>query len=265
MDMSSLKEAGLTDGETKVYMALLELGASTTGPVIKKSGIARSIIYEILERLLEKGLISYIVKEKTKHYRAAEPGKILEYIDERDKRLHENKQKVEKMLPGLAALTESAKGSAAQIYEGFKGIQTAHEHLYLKLKRGEEYVTLGISPFQEDKYHAYWQRDHVRRAKAGIKCRLLFNKGTDPAILRNRNSYKGCDARYMPTPIQTPAWTMVYRDTMVTVLQSKKGMAVEIVNQEIADSFRAYFEDFWKKTSNKKWSKVHARFLSGQK
>ena len=40
MDTFALKEAGLTDGEIKVYLALLELGSSTTGPVIEKSGIA---------------------------------------------------------------------------------------------------------------------------------------------------------------------------------------------------------------------------------
>jgi predicted transcriptional regulator len=248
MDISSLKEAGLTDGEIKVYLALLELGPSTTGPIIKKSGIARSIIYEILERLLEKGLISYIVKEKTKHYQAAEPGKILEYIDERDKRLHENKRKVGDMLPKLLALTESSKGSSAQIYEGFRGIRTVHEHTYLKLKRGEEYVTWGIAPLQTGEYHAYWQKDHVRRNRAGIRCKLLFNQGTEAEILKNRNSYKGCDARYMQTKVHTPAWFMTYKDVAVIVLQKGKGIAIEITNQEIADSFKAYFEEFWKDT-----------------
>ena len=94
MDISTLKEAGLTDGEIKVYIAMLELGSSTTGPIIEKSGIARSIIYLILEKLMQKGLASFITKEKTKYFQAAEPQRILQYIGEREKRLKENKKKV---------------------------------------------------------------------------------------------------------------------------------------------------------------------------
>src|SRR3989344_8787493 len=101
MDISILKEVGLTDGEIKVYLALLELGSSTTGPMINKSGIARSIIYQILEKLMQKGLVSQIIKEKTKYFQAAEPNRILGYIDEREKQLDDNKKKIEKLLPEL--------------------------------------------------------------------------------------------------------------------------------------------------------------------
>ena len=66
MEFNALKDAGLTDGEAKVYLALLELGSSTTGPIIHKSKIAKSIVYQILEKLMQKGLVSYVTKEKTK-------------------------------------------------------------------------------------------------------------------------------------------------------------------------------------------------------
>jgi len=248
MDISNLKAAGLTDGEIKVYLALLEIGQSTTGPIVKKSGIAKSIVYAILEKLTQKGLVTFITKEKRKHFQATEPNRLLEYVDERERKLEENRKGIERMLPQLLAMKESAKPGGAQIYEGFKGVQTVHERTYLKLKRGEEYWYLGIASFQEEKYHMYWQRDHIRRAKARIRCRLLFNQGTDSKVLKNRNSYKYSDARYMPMTIQTPAWIMGYNDTTVIGLQSRKGMAIEIVNQEIADSFKAYFEEFWKGT-----------------
>ena len=83
MDTTALRESGLTDGEIKVYTALLELGASTTGPIIEKSGVAKSIVYQLLDKLTAKGLVSYITKEKTKHYQAAEPNRILDYIEQR--------------------------------------------------------------------------------------------------------------------------------------------------------------------------------------
>jgi len=248
MNIEVLKSAGLTRGEIKVYLSLLELGSSTTGPIIEKCGIARSIIYQILEKLIQKGLASYIIKEKTKYFQAAQPQKILDFIDSREKELEKNRMEVEKLLPQLILKQKSAKESGAQIFEGFKGIHTVHEHTYLKLKRGEEYFYLGIPESQEEKYHLYWNRDHVKRKKAGIKCRLLFNQGTNQKTLKNRNRFKGCDARYMPIDIKTPAWFLGYKDVIVIGLQSDKGIAIEIINQEIADSFKAYFEEFWKKS-----------------
>lgn len=82
----------------------------------------------------------------------------------------------------------------------------AHEHTYLKLKKGEEYLYMGIPKYQPETHHLYWKRDHVRRTEAGIRCRLLFNADTPAETLKNRNSYRGCDARYMPFSIKTPSY-----------------------------------------------------------
>lgn len=246
METNYLKEAGLTDGEIKVYLALLGLGLSTTGPIIEKSGIARSIIYHILDKLMQKGLVSCITKEKTKYFQASDPKKIIEYIDEREQRLLENKKKVEKMLPQLLLQQKMSPKSQANFYIGFKGIRTAHEHSYDKLNRGEEYVYLGVPVFQPEEQHLYWQRDHVKRAKIGISTRMLFNKGTDKKIIRNRNSYHLCEAREMNADIKSPACFMVYKDTTLIVMQHPESFAIEIVNKQVAESFMEYFEYFWK-------------------
>jgi len=247
MDTGMLRQAGLTEGESKVYLALLEIGPSTTGPIVEKSGVSRSIIYQLLDRLAQKGLVSHIVKERTRYFQAAEPSRIQEYIDGEEKKFQENKRKMDDLLPKLYALQSSAKESEAKVYMGFKGMITAHEHTYQKLKRGEEYYYMGIPAQQEEHFHAYWLRDHAKRAKLGIKTRILFHKDTEMKVLRGRNHHKGCDARYMPSDIDTPAWFMGYKNVAVIGLQSKVPITIEITNQEIADSFKAYFEEFWKR------------------
>jgi len=247
MNIEILKEIGFTNGEIKAYLALLKLGSSTSGPITDESGIARSKIYNVLERLMKKGLVSYIVKQKTRYYQAAEPIKLKDYVNEKEKEFAKQKSELDGLIPQLMQQQlVSKKIKEAQIFKGFKGIQTAHEHTYLKLKKGEEYFYLGVPIYQEEKYHLYWERDHKRREKIGIKCRLMFNQETDKKILKNRNKFKGCDARYIPFPIKTPSWILGYKDTTVIGLQSNEGMAIEIINQEIADSFKEYFESFWK-------------------
>ena len=78
MDIKLLLEAGLTEGEVKVYLALLEIGETTTGPLIKKAKVSASKCYDILERLIQKGLVSSSVKANMKYFSAADPKRILD-------------------------------------------------------------------------------------------------------------------------------------------------------------------------------------------
>jgi sugar-specific transcriptional regulator TrmB len=245
MESMLIREAGLTEGEAKVYLALLKTGSTTTGPLIEESGVANSIIYRILDKLIEKGLVSYVIKEKTKYFQAADPKRILDYIEERKQKLDDSKDKISKLIPQLVGIGMAEGKTSIRIFEGFKGLQTAYEQVYSRLKKGEEMYALGIYSFQEEKYHIYWQKDHARRAKLGITTKMLFNKDTLPEILKNRNSFKGAEARYMPGDVQTPAWIMIYKNVAVIFLQSKEPVAVEIIDQEVSDTFMAYFNDYW--------------------
>ena len=57
MDTKILEKIGLTNGESKVYLALLEIGLSSTGQIIEKSQITSSKVYIILQKLEKKGLV----------------------------------------------------------------------------------------------------------------------------------------------------------------------------------------------------------------
>jgi|SRR3989344_209306 len=247
MNEKILKEAGLTEGEIKVYLSMLKIGPSTTGPIVESSKISKSIVYQILDKLIDKGLVSYITKDKTKYFQASNPSQIINYLDKKEIDFARTRKDVEELIVELAQIKKANKGLTAQIYTGFRGVQTAHENSYEKLNAGDEYFYIGIFPEQEEKFHLYWERDHKRRIKAGIKCRLMFNQGTETKIVKNRNNYKGCEARYMPMNIKTPAWFMGYKNTIVIGLQEAE-IAIEIVNQKIADSFKSYFEEFWNKS-----------------
>ncbi len=248
MDTSVLKSAGLTEGESKVYLALLELGPSTSGPIVERSGVAKSIIYQLLEKLVQKGLVSYVTKEKTKYYQASQPDNLLEYVEKRQAELEESRKKVAELLPKLTAMAMSAKETEVKLFRGFKGMIAVHEHTYRKLARGEEYYYLNIPHNQPEFFHPYWQKDHAKRAKAGIRCRLLFDGKTEKKILKNRNSFAGCDARYMPIEVNAPVWFIGYKDVAVIVVVSSNPITIEITNQEVADAFRAYFEEIWRQS-----------------
>ena len=81
MDISILEDLGLTQAETKVYLALLELGSSTAGPILEKSGLQNSVVHRALNSLIAKGLINFVSEGKRKIYQATNPEKIIEATD----------------------------------------------------------------------------------------------------------------------------------------------------------------------------------------
>src|SRR3989344_476843 len=144
MDLELLQEIGLTKAEIKVYLALLELGSSTTGPIIDKSGASSSKIYEILEKLMQKGLASFVIKSGTKYFEAAPPKRILEFLQEKQRRINEQTKQVESILPELELKqTLSKEKSETLVFKGMKGAETAFNDI-LTLKKGEEVLALGF-------------------------------------------------------------------------------------------------------------------------
>ncbi len=246
MQSHILEEIGLTKGEISVYFALLEVGSSTVGPIIDKAKVSSSKVYDILERLIDKGLVSYINRENRKFFKAASPQRIKDYLQEKQKKIQEQEQEVEKILPELLLKQElSKKTQEVNIYEGFKGVKTAHEKTLQELKKGEEFYFMGASVLSSEKLKNYWQDYHSRREKKQIATKILFNADVDKKELDNRNSFNYCHARYMPFQISTPSWIEVFRDTTVLGVPSENPISVEIKNEQVADSFRAYFEALW--------------------
>ena len=73
-----LEELGLSRNEARIYLFLLRKGETSTGPIIKETGIANSRVYESLNSLIEKGLVSFNIQRKCKYFKANEPKALLE-------------------------------------------------------------------------------------------------------------------------------------------------------------------------------------------
>jgi sugar-specific transcriptional regulator TrmB len=248
MDIKLLEQLGLTQGEVKTYLALLKTGISSTGKIAKESGVSRSKLYHILDKLEKKGMVSHVEIKGVINFQASDPKKIKDYIKEKEESLNKLKIDFDNFLPKLESLQKQEKVEKVRFYQGFKGLQAANENIYSKLKRGDEFYYVGIPKTQPESHHLYWNRDLKRASKLGIKSKCLFNKDTPINLIKNRNSFKYMDARYMPMDTKTPSYFLVYSDTVMIAIPSINPVVIEIVSQEIADSFLIYAKEFWKRS-----------------
>ena len=116
--LDSLKKFGLSEKEAKVYLASLELGVSLASDISLKSNLPRTLIYDILERLIDMGLISYSIKNNKKYFIASSPKELIRIIKEKE-------EAIKKTLPQLEKLEriKGIKRPKVEIYEGKGGMK----------------------------------------------------------------------------------------------------------------------------------------------
>ncbi len=92
-----LEKIGLNKKEAKVYLACLELFESTIGQISRKSGVKRTTVYDVVDSLKKKGLLSSLSKNQRTYYYAENPKKLERSLDEK-------KQILENAMPELMSL-----------------------------------------------------------------------------------------------------------------------------------------------------------------
>ena len=239
-----LEEIGLTKSEIKVYLALLELGSSTTGPIVDKSGASSSKIYEILDKLMQKGLASYIVKAGTKYFEAADPKRILDYLKEKEAKLKEQEKEITSLLPELELKRRlSEYKSEAKIFKGLKGGETAFKHLLNSMTKDDEWIAFVVS-FTNKQYFNTITRLHDQRAKKGLKARIIFNEKLRKEAERERR-LPYTQIKYVSDEFQTPAIVNVAGNITLLNIMTEDITVFMIESKEVADSFRTQFEKLW--------------------
>ncbi len=172
----TLQEAGLTKNEAKTYLALLDIGSTTTAAIIKQTGINTSKVYESLERLLKKGLVSYTIIHNKKHWQAEDPNQIPTFLDEEKNKIEQKKDHIKEAIPQLKALQNLKKETAEyRVFEGIKGIKAAREEALTILEPGDTfYLILSTYPHHTG-LNAFYYEFQQRRAKKEVKYKAIFN------------------------------------------------------------------------------------------
>src|SRR3990167_3433384 len=104
-----LVKVGLTKNEALMYLAIIELGECTSGEIIKEAKIRTGRIYDILNSLIEKGLISYIIRNNTKHFLAADPSRLLDYLKIREEQHKKTETELSRIIPEITKRKQSSE------------------------------------------------------------------------------------------------------------------------------------------------------------
>lgn len=238
MILNNLQKLGFSENEARVYLALLEVGFCTTGPIIKKTGLHRNIVYETLDKLINRGSASLSVQKGKKHFRALSPAKILQ----QEKLQFEMAQE---LVPALIKIQKAEKQEVV-IYEGNEGFQNAHFDVISQMKNnGSVYVMIaGGKKWFNAMENGLKKFDRLRNDKR-IKDKIiaLESQRNDITLQGKRPLF---EARYLPETFDNPSGTSVYDDITLIMVYGEPVFALMIKNAQVAQGFKQYFGILWK-------------------
>lgn len=240
-----LQGIGLTDGEVKAYLAMLELGSSTVGPITKKSGISYSKIYEVLQRLIDKGIVSFIVKEKTRYFQGVHPGLLHRFLDRQEAEIEQNREKLKKLIPALEKHTKmGGEKQEVELFIGLKGLRTANELMYLDYDKRYGALFLYVD---KEEYREIVDEFFLKLAPFYKKLKIRFKgigskRWAKSEYVKKTSSF--INARYVNFPL--PGTIDIYKDMVLQVSWGKKPIGIFIHSREIADNYRNYFHEVWR-------------------
>ena len=159
MDTKILEEIGLTANESKVYLSLIELGSSSAGQIIQKTGLHRAVVYDLLERLIEKGLVGHVITGRKKYFEATNPQRLKQILKEKE-------NKLDTILPQLLELSKFQTALDVKIYKGKEGLKTVFENIIRN--KPTEWLSLGSSGQTFEVLPYYLEHFHKDRIKNKI-------------------------------------------------------------------------------------------------
>lgn len=234
----------LTEGEEKVYRALVALGESTTGPIYKQAKVSQSKVYEILERLKEKGLATAVEINNVYHWQPAAPNLYLRKIAEEKKRIEEREKILVSQLPNLT--TSSTVVPDVKIFTGFDGVRNALLNFHDSLNKGDEYLVFSTPVPIPDKFKPFFSSLNKERARVGLYARFLSGEKNRPFA---KDFYKVANTKIRYLKNFSPVSLMVGNDRIQIIEWHSGGRVVEIYGEQLARNYRVFFDELWDSAS----------------
>lgn len=236
MNTQFLEEIGLTKTEARIYLAVLDLGSALAGTVSQKSGIHRRSVYDALERLIEKGLVSFITKNNRKWFEAVEPQRLMQIADEKMRNLKQ-------IIPELELMHSQAKERQEAVF--FKGKQALKTVFDDQIKEKKTIYVVGASAEASEIIQFYFVHYDKKRKANNIHIKMIF-----PENSRNSKMLKSVplsEIRFLPGRYVQPVGTNIYGDKVAIVVWAEEPMAILIKNKDVAEAYRRNFNFMWER------------------
>lgn len=238
-----LQGLGLSPNEAKIYEALLGLGEASVNTISVKTKVNRSNVYDAIERLVEKGLVSDIFTKGQKLYKAIHPRRLLELLKEKE-------AVVEKILPELEKRFETEQEEEQAFF--YRGIHGYKNYMFDILKEKKPYYCVGGKGMWFDPRLQFFMPKFDReRKKANVTFKHIFDAAMKGKV-KGPLEFEKNEYRFLPKKYSSNLTFEFFSDYLViysgsgTYGKLKENPTVFVLkSKDVVDGFKKLFDMMW--------------------
>ena len=228
-----LREIGLTENESEIYLILLNLGEATIYKIADQSKISRPNIYDTMKKVIEKGLATSITKNKKKFFKPVAPEKLLEILKYKETNLLQ-------ILPDLKETYEKKKTEPIiEIFEGKEGLKTIMDD-FIKIKKDILiFNPIDINYILKQIPNYYLKKFLNEKKRLNIKTKVLYSKEIKPI------KGPGYKLKQLPELNLGCVGYWVYGERIVIGIWSESPIFIRIISKDVAQTYQKSIELIW--------------------
>lgn len=224
------------------YLAMIHIGPSRVGKIVEMSGVSQSKIYNVLDRLILKGLASYNLQDNIKYFQSLEPSRLHEYIQRKEDEVRRQKEALTQIISDLSKNVNAAKRSTSEIFMGERSLRSAYMTLLSDSKRGDILRYFYPYPNAHENASPFYSRFYKYQKSKG-----LVERGIVHSDFKNSQHFKEIpkDVKLRHVNFPLPGTIDIFVDKLL-IIDWKTITGILITSSEIAGIFVDYFDSIWK-------------------
>lgn len=245
MNKEDLMGLGFTNNQAVVYMSLIKFGKASANELIRDTKLHKKVVYENIEKLIDKGLAGYVVENKKRIFQATNPSNLVEIFNEKIAQSEKKKKQAVKIAKEIESISKSGKPKQeAIIYRGVQGIRTFYKEL---VKQGKDYVVFGAPGKSIDIMEEhFWLNFVLKKNEKRIKAKVLFNQSIKEYGNKIKDKYT--QVKYFDKDFEPNTETNIQGNRVAIIVWSDEPILFLIDDKFVADSYLKYFNEMWKKS-----------------
>ncbi|MBU0975574.1 MAG: helix-turn-helix domain-containing protein [Patescibacteria group bacterium] len=244
-----LKDLGLDQAEASVYKELVAKDDLNFTELSKQTGIPRSTVYRICERLIDKKLIEMVIDHRGKKVRSVDHGTLDYLIQDKEKEFITNKEALESLKVFLKSTVRNLPITQLRYYKGLDGMK---QLIWNTLRAEKGIVGYSVYGRREVVGQGFIEKYVLEFKRRNLVDKVLINQKILPTAkkaLREVHQQSTDHIRIVPDPkFYISGDTYIYNNIYaVNFWDENEIIGVEIENPEIVKVQKSIFENLWRK------------------
>ncbi|MCB0319080.1 MAG: helix-turn-helix domain-containing protein [Bdellovibrionales bacterium] len=243
---------GFNQNEIKVFLSLAEVGKSPASIIAKRVRIPRTTAYSVLDKLVEKGVVSVEHRGSSSFYTANPPNSLLRIIEKEKEELKFRESAAKNLVELINPFFKGTNFSIPkfQFYEGDKNLKNM---FYDNLPIWRESVAKYDYTWWGYQDHTWAEQnlDHIEYSwkTASPKEKLKFFTNQSTIEVKISKKYKRREIKLVPAGIDFSSSIWVLGDYIVLVMtRHKPNYAYQLKDPVFSKNLRSVFQMLWAAT-----------------